>query len=212
MPGARVEHQMLDARELRAAAAGMARGTYATICAATRTRRCWTLLSANGREFRALRQLDSGWVLAAGPIDGLAGEVSGIPGDLETLAGTWSAQAGAAEAPGVPPLGPGEVLALAEVVRRGDAARIRAACDELQLAGLPWWTAQLAWGAEAVLSLVLTVTDRPRLASMLHLLPSGWGCLHVDPDDDLGFRPMSLLEVQARLSAFAALLVKCADG
>lgn len=208
--GAGAERRVLDTDELLPTAEGITGGTYATICAATRTRRRWTLLSVDGPQFRALRQLDTGWTLLTGPADRLAGEVVGIPGDLESVTGTRVAGDGPPAETGVPPLGPGELLALAEVVRRGDAARIQAACDDLELAGLPWWVAQFAWGAEAVLSLVLTVHDRPHLASMLHLLPSGWGCLHADADGDLSFRPMSPLEVQARLGAFTALLVECA--
>jgi len=201
-----VQRRLLDAAAAREAAEGMARGTFATVCAATRTRRRWTLFAADGGDFRLLRQLRGHWQLSTGPAARLPGELVELPGELETRTG-----ATVDDAPFDPRptrLAPGDALALAEVVRHGDAQRIQAACDDLALAGLPWWLAQLAWGAEALLSMMLTVHDRPQFVSLLQLLPSGWGCLHADADDDLGFRPMSRLEVQARLAAFAARLLE----
>jgi len=205
------ELRTLDTDAARSAAADLASGTFATICAATRTRRRWMLFSVNDQGFRLLRQHGDDWALSSGPTEQLPAELVDIPGHLETCCGIR---------PGSRPrkdsrparLAPGDALALADVVRRGDAQRIQAACEDLELAGLPWWIAQLAWGADALLSMMLTVDDRPQVVSMLHLLPSGWGCLHADPDDDLTLRPMSGFEVQARLSAFAALLVECAHG
>lgn len=47
---------------------------------------------------------------------------------------------------------------------------------------------------------------------MLHLLPGGWGCLSADADDDLAFRPMTSIQVQARINAFADLLQGCAHA
>ncbi|MBB2894034.1 hypothetical protein [Flexivirga oryzae] len=204
-----VERQVLDPGAAHAAVEGMATGTYATICAATRTRRRWTLFSMDGPEFRLLSQRGDDWQLTSGPGRHLPGELAGIPRHLETSAGTRPDDDPPRD-PRPSRLAPGDALALADVVRRGDAKRIQAACDDLQLAGLPWWVAELAWGADALLSMMLTVHGRPQLATMLHLLPSGWGCLHADPDEELTFRSMSRLEVQARLSAFAALAMECA--
>lgn len=205
-----LERRALDTDSSRSVAEGMTTGTYATICAATRTRRRWTLISVDGPDFRLLDQREADWELVTGPAEHLPGELVGVPGDLECATGTQVEPSDPPPDPlAGPALAPGDALALAEAVRRGDAQRIQVACDDLELAGPPWWVEQFAWGAEAVLTLLLTVDSRPQLASMLHLLASGWGCLHADADDDLRFRPMSPLEVQARLSAFAALLVEC---
>lgn len=208
MPAAGVRHRVLELADADDLARTILTGTYATVCAASRTRQQWTLAGIDGPDFRLLRNIGADWVQATGPADELATEFAGIPGGLETSTGTAPAVEPPPGDAGLPPLGPGDVLALAEVVRDGAEARIRAACDELELAGLPWWVREFTWGAEGALTLVLTVHDRPQLASMLHLLASGWGVLHAAEDDDLTFRPMSPLEVQARVSSFAALLVE----
>lgn len=201
-----VQRQVLDLPATRAAAVEIASGTYATVCAATRTRRRWALIAAAGSEFRRLQQRDADWELSTGPTEWLPGELAGLPRGLETGTGSVARDGACDSQPAR--LAPGDALALADVVRRGDAQRIQTACEDLELAGVPWWLAQLAWGAEAQLSMMLTADDRPQLALMLQLLPSGWGCLHADAAEDLSFRPMSRLEVQARLCAFAARLLE----
>ncbi|RNI25372.1 hypothetical protein [Flexivirga caeni] len=206
-----VRREALDGDTVLAVGESMTSGSYGSIFAATRTRAWLTLVTAGHDEFRVLRQSRTGWTLTTGHTQRLPGELVGLPAELETLTVTRPE----VDPPPAHPrpstaLGPGEVLALAELVRTGDSERIHMACEDLGLAGIPWWITQFAWGAEALLSMTMTIDDNPQFASVVHLLPSGWGCLHAGTDDDLAFRPMSTVEVQGRLGAFAARLVECA--
>lgn len=198
----------LDPKELRVVIGRISDGPHATISAGTRTRQLTALASVTGDDFELLMPADGGSRLITGPADRLGGELVGLITMLEDITGTGPTTT-APPTIEIPPLSPGELLALAEVIRQGDPERIEAGCDELELAGLPWWITQFAWGAEAILTLRLTADTIDGYATMLHLLPDGWGCLQVDSDDDLTFRPMTTIEVQARISAFAALLQGC---
>lgn len=183
-------------------------GPHAQVTARLRTRDLTTLARVSGDEFELLIPSASGVRLISGPAERLGGEFVGLITTLERTTGTTPPD----EPPptvDIPPLAPGELLALAEVIREGDPERLGAALEELEMAGLPWWIRQFAWGAEAVLTLQLSAASLGGFATMLHLLPDGWGCLRVDNDDDLTFRPMTTVQVQARISAFAALLQEC---
>jgi hypothetical protein len=201
-----VERRALEDTELEEVMRRMLSGPHATVGAATRSRELTVLARAGDRDFELLMPAGGDLVLTTGPVERLVSELVAIPHGLETLAGVSPA---GDVAPGAIPgrgLGAGEALALAEIIRRGNAARIDAACQELEIAGLPWWISQFAWGAEAVISLVLVVDGTARVATMLQLLSTGWGCLHVDSSDDLHFRPLTSTDVQARMGAFVAIL------
>ncbi|MFC6705057.1 hypothetical protein [Flexivirga alba] len=183
-------------------------GAHATIGANTRSRQLTALAGVTREGFKLLLPSDGRWRMISGPADRLGGELVGLVTTLERLTGTALTTA-PPPAVDIPPLAPGELLALAEVIRQGDGERLEAALDELELAGMPWWVTQFAWGAEAVLTLRLTGEGIAGFATMLHLMPGGWGCLQADPEDDLTFHPMTTIEVQARVSAFADLLQEC---
>lgn len=198
----------LGRAELRRVTRRIGARAHATVGAHTRTRRLTALASVSGEGFELLMPSEGAWRLISGRADRLGGELVGLVTALERLTGTapTTTPAPAAE---VRPLAPGELLALTEVIRQGDTARLAAAVDELTLPGMPWWVRQFAWGAEAVLTLHLTGDGVAGFATMLHLLPDGWGCLQTDGAGDLTFHPMTTIEVQARVSAFAALLHAC---
>lgn len=208
IPAANVQRTVLGNSAAEHLCRQLRTGTAATITAATRTRQHVALAARSGADFRLLQQSGGGWTRSTGPARLLAGELVGMACELEALADVPHTVDAMPRANGFPPLAPGELLALTEVARCGDAARIDAACDDLGIAELPWWVMGFAWGAEASLSFVLQVRGRPSFAALLHLLPSGWGTIAQDANDDLIFRPMTGLEVQARLCAFAALLLR----
>lgn len=210
-PATDVERTELDGRAAEQLGREIASGTFATIIAATRTRRRVSIADTAGAGFRLLRQSDGGWLRSTGPARRLASELVGVPGELEVVADVPPTFESMPYDASVPPLAPGELLALADVVRGGDQDRINAACEEIGLTGLPTWITQLAWGAEATLTLVLQVNDQLKFASLLQLLPSGWGILSNDENDDFTFHPMTTLEVQARLGGFAAALLESSD-
>ncbi|GAB3494845.1 hypothetical protein [Flexivirga lutea] len=197
--------------ELRTVTDRLTAGAHASISARTRTRALAVLARATGEDFELLLPSDGVWRLISGPADRLGAELVGLATMLEDVTGTGPTSE-ASPLPDIPPLAPGELLALAEVIRQGDCERLDAARDELELPGLPWWVTQFAWGAEAVLALRLTAPGIEGFATMLHLLPGGWGCLSADADDDLAFRPMTSIQVQARINAFADLLQGCAHA
>lgn len=197
----------LGTAELRAVTRRLRETAHATISASTRTRELTAIAAVRGESFELLMPSDNGVRLINGPAGRLGAELVGLVGTLERLVGT-APLAKAPPAVDIPPLAPGELLALAEVIRRGDAERVEAACNELDLGGIPWWLTQLAWGAEALLTLRLTGSGIAGFTTMLHLLPDGWGCLQADVEDDLTFRPLTTIEVQARVNAFAALLLE----
>ena len=183
-------------------------GAHATISANTRTRELTALAGMTHEEFELVMPSAHAWRVISGPADRLGGELVGLVTTLERSTGTAPVTA-PPPAVDISPLAPGELLALAEVIREGDPERLDAARDELELPRIPWWITQFAWGAEAILTLRLTSEGIAGFATMLHLLPDGWGCLRADRDDDLTFHPMTTIEVQARVSAFAALLQEC---
>lgn len=201
----------LRMREVRETARRLGDGPHSVITAGTRTRELTALAGMSDEKFELLMPSDSVWRLISGPAERLGGELVGLVTMLEQVTGVASTTA-PRPAVDIPPLAPGELLALSEVVRQGDPERLDAARDELELPGLPWWVTQFAWGAEAILTLRLSAEGFAGFTTMLHLLPDGWGCLRADPDDDLTFRAMTTIEVQARVSAFAALLQECAHG
>lgn len=209
---AAVTHRMLDDAESARVVDDLRAGNHAVVGIGTRTRAASSLMADDGSSFRLLRQQPVGCVLTTGPSGRLGSQLAGIPEDLEAVTGTHPTPGGWVTTADPTSLGPGDVLALAEIVRDGREDRRRTACDELELAEMPWWIKQFAWGAEAALTMTLFVDGRTQFATMLHLLSSGWGCLTADAADDLVFRPMTTLEVQARLSAFAALLQEATRG
>ncbi|WP_446666767.1 hypothetical protein [Flexivirga sp. B27] len=185
-------------------------GPHATIGASTRGRELNVLARISGDAFEMLLPAPSVWRLISGPVDRLAGQLVGLVTMLEQTTGVTPAT----EPPptiDIPPLAPGELLALSEVIREGDPERLDAALEELSMAGIPWWVTQFAWGAEAILTLQLVGGEGDGYATMLHLLTDSWGHLAADADDDLTFSPMTPMEVQARVSAFAALLQESSD-
>lgn len=201
------EHTLGQA-EFRKIRRRIGEGAHATLGANTRTRQLTALAGVTREGFELLLPSVGRWRLISGPADRLGGELVGLVTTLERITGTAPTTA-PPPAVDIPPLAPGELLALAEVIRDGDAERLEAARDELELAGMPWWVTQFAWGAEAVLTLRLTGEGIAGFATMLHLLPDGWGCLQADAADDLTFHPMTTIEVQARVNAFADLLQEC---
>lgn len=203
--------RVLDPAELAEATRRVTGGPHALIGASTRTRELTALARVDDARFELLLPDRSGWRSITGPAERLGGELVGLVTRLEETTGT----APTTDLPpsvDIPPLAPGELLALAEVIRQGDPERLDAALEELEMPGLPWWVTQFAWGAEAILTLQLTGASGDHFATMLHLFTDGWGRLHADADDDLAFRPMTTIEVQARVSAFAALLQESSDG
>lgn len=201
-----VERRVLTDAEFRKVRQRMLSGPHATVGAGTRSRDVSAVLRVDAERFDMVLLVGTDWVLTSGPADRLLSELVAIPRELEVLAGIRPDPDGSPFAIPMRGLGGGELLALAETVRRGDMARIDAACEDLELAGLPWWVSQFAWGAEAAITLVMVVDGTARLAAMLQLLPSGWGCLHSDSAEELHFRPLSATDVQARLGAFVAIL------
>ena len=201
-----VERRVLVDAEFRKVRQRMLSGPHATVGAGTRTREVSAVVCVDAELFEMVLLVGTDWVLTSGPVERLLSELVVIPQELEALTGICPDPDGSPFAIPVRGLGGGELLALAETVRRGDLARIDAACEELDIAGLPWWVSQFAWGAEAAITLVLVVDGTARLATMLQLLPSGWGCLHSDSSEELHFRPLSATDVQARLGAFVAIL------
>lgn len=197
----------LGRRELRTIADRLGDGPHATVVAGTRTRQLTAVAGLTGDDFELLMPADDVWRLITGPANQLGGELVGLVSMLEATTGSESMTP--PPTIDIPSLSPGELLALAEIIRQGDVQRLEAARDELDLAGIPWWLTQFAWGAEAVMTLRLTGEGIAGFATMLHLLPDGWGCMQADSDDDLMFHPMTTIEVQARVSAFAALLQEC---
>lgn len=185
-------------------------GPHAMVAARLRTRDLTALARVSDGAFELLIPSQSDWRLIAGPAERLGGELVGLITTLEQATGT-TPPAEPPPAVDIPPLAPGELLALAEVIRQGDAERIDTALEELELPGLPWWVTQFAWGAEAVLTLQLAGTSSQGFATMLHLFTDGWGRLDADADDDLTFHPMTTIEVQARVNAFAVLLQESSD-
>lgn len=186
-------------------------GPHAMVGARTRARELTALARVSGGEFELLLPSASGWRLISGPVDRLGGELVGLVTTLEQTTGT-TPPTEPPPAVDIPPLAPGELLALAEVIREGDSERLDAALEELEMPGLPWWVTQFAWGAEAIVTLQLAGGSGDGFATMLHLFTDGWGRLDADADDDLTFQPMTTIEVQARVSAFAALLQESSDG
>lgn len=208
---AELVERVLDPVELREIAGRLEAGPHATISADTRTRGLTALAGVTDDEFELLLPSDDVWRIICGPAERLGGELVGLVTGVEESTGT----APTTDPPptvDIPPLSPGELLALAEVIRQGDAERLDAAQEELELPGIPWWMTQFAWGAEAILSLQMSAETTGGFATMLHLLRDGWGCFRADSDDDLMFHPMTTIEVQARVSAFAVLLQDCAHG
>ena len=205
---AELTERILGRAELHEKVRRIRDGAHAIIGANTRSRELTALAGVSREGFELLMPSGGACRLISGPGERLGGELVGLVATLERLTGTAPTTA-PPPAVDIPPLAPGELLALAEVIRQGDGERLEAARDELELAGMPWWVTQFAWGAEAVLTLRLTGEGIAGFATMLHLLPDGWGCLHADADDDLTFHPMTTFEVQARVSAFAALLQEC---
>lgn len=196
--------------ELEEVARRLTDGPHAVISARTRSREMTALARSGDAAFELLMPSVSGWRLISGPAERLGSELVGLVTALEQSIGT--APADPPPAVDVPPLAPGELLALAEVIRDGDGERLDTALDELEMPGLPWWVRQFAWGAEAILTLQLSGASDDRFATMLHLFSDGWGRLHATADDDVTFRPMTTIEVQARVSAFAALLRESSHG
>ncbi|HWC22071.1 MAG TPA: hypothetical protein VG502_07200 [Flexivirga sp.] len=184
-------------------------GPHATIAARLRTRDLAFLARVRNGAFELLIPSESGVRLISGPAERLGGELVGLVTTLERSTGTTPPDE-PPPAVDTPPLAPGELLALAEVIREGDPERLDAALEELEMTGLPWWVRQFAWGAEAIVTLQL-VGSSVGFAAMLHLFTDGWGQLSADADDDLTFRPMTTIEVQARVNAFAALLQESSD-
>lgn len=206
-PAAGVQRTMLDDRSAKPLGQEIVSGTYATVHLASRTREQISMADIVGDTFRLLRQVGMEWQLSTGPAERLATELVSLPGELEVTTGTPQTTEPRPYDASVRPLASGEWLALAEEVRRGDQHRITAACEQLGLAGVPSWITEIAWGAEGTLTMMQISADTPRYASLLHLLASGWGVLANDENDDFTFRPLTSLEVQARLSDFATLLL-----
>lgn len=197
--------------ELEDVARSLTGGPHAVVTARLRTRGLSALARVSAGAFELLIPSESGWRLISGPAERLGAELVGLVTTLEHATGTTPPD----EPPpaiDIPPLAPGELLALAEVIRVGDSERLDAALEELEMPGLPWWVRQFAWGAEAIVTLQLAGTSGSGFATMLHLFTDGWGRLHSDADDDLSFQPMTTIEVQARVNAFAALLQESSDG
>lgn len=189
----------------------LAGGPHAMVAASMRTRELTALARVSGGAFELLIPSESDARLISGPAARLGAELVGLITTLEQATGATPPDE-PPPAVDMPPLAPGELLALAEVIREGDSERLDAALEELEMPGLPWWVTQFAWGAEAILTLQLTGGSGDGFATMLHLFTDGWGRLHADADDDLTFQPMTTIEVQARVSAFAALLQESSDG
>lgn len=185
-------------------------GPHATVTARLRARDLATLARVSDGAFELLIPSESGWRLISGPAERLGGELVGLVTTLERATGTTPPDE-PPPAVDIPPLAPGELLALAEVIREGDPERLDAALEELEMTGLPWWVRQFAWGAEAIVTLQLAGTSGDGFAAMLHLFTDGWGQLSTDADDDLTFQTMTTIEVQARVNAFAVLLQGSSD-
>lgn len=200
----------LGAAELREVSHRIRERTHATIGASTRTRALTAVAGVSSERFELLLPSGTGGRLISGSTDRLGAELVGVVSTLERLTGS-APIAAPPPAVDVPPLAPGELLALAQVIREGDVERLDAALEELEMPGLAWWTTQFAWGAEAIITLQLTVPGGPGYATMLHLFSDGWGRLVPDANDDLTFQPMTTIEVQARINAFTVLLQESCD-
>ncbi|NNG38663.1 hypothetical protein HJ588_05150 [Flexivirga sp. ID2601S] len=209
-----VHSSALQHADASAVAGALRRLPHLVLHAETATRSVTALAARTGDGFAMLTPRRGRTpLLTRGPGDRLSRELARVVPALQCLVGAVGAVAGRASPPvAEEKLGAGDLLALAELVRRGDQRRLDVACADLGIRGLPWWITDFAWGAQAQLAIALVIDGECRACASMQLLEHGWGCLHADDAGDIGFAALTPERVQARVGTFVRLLMGAADA
>lgn len=104
-------------------------------------------------------------------------------------------------------LDPGDLFALAELVRIGDQDRLAAALADLDLVTVPAWLRSGAWGFAGWITVLHVGTDGLHCGSLVQLSDDGWGELTVRGDGRIQHRRVTSDAVGDRIRQCCAELI-----